>query len=185
VTDAPALASGELWLVRHAATTWTGVRWCGRADPPLSAAGIADARRLARDLAERLTPGATVLSSPARRARRTAAEIAPALGSAVTIDDRLVEVDVGRLEGLTWDEVLEREPATARAIEAGTDVDWPGGESAADVAARAADVAAAIERARGGSLVVVSHGVFLHALARHLGATDATPLGPAGALRLG
>ena len=37
-------------LVRHAPTAWTGSRYCGRSDPPLDAAGVAVAHRLAGDL---------------------------------------------------------------------------------------------------------------------------------------
>ena len=34
-------------LVRHASTAWSGIRYCGRSDPPLDAAGESAAALLA------------------------------------------------------------------------------------------------------------------------------------------
>ena len=145
-------------LVRHAPTTWSGRRYCGRADPPLSAAG----RRTARDLAVRLVPtlpgGVRVVTSPSRRTRATAGAIASRLpGTAVEVDDRWLETDVGLAEGLTFDEVAARFPTLAKALLAeAVDIDWPGGETAAALRIRIADAwAAVIETGR--PTVVVSH----------------------------
>lgn len=44
--------SEVVWLVRHASTAWSGQRWCGRTDLPLSQAGREEAERLAGRLAE-------------------------------------------------------------------------------------------------------------------------------------
>ena len=145
-------------LVRHAPTTWSGRRYCGRADPPLSAAG----RRTARDLAVRLVPilpgGVRVVTSPSRRTRATAGAIASRLpGTAVEVDDRWLETDVGLAEGLTFDEVAARFPTLGEALLAGAvDIDWPGGETVAALRRRIADAwAAVIETGR--PTVVVSH----------------------------
>ncbi|HET7472826.1 MAG TPA: histidine phosphatase family protein [Candidatus Limnocylindrales bacterium] len=175
------------WLVRHAATSWTGVRWCGRADPPLTPAGRLAADALARQLATEIAPGTLVLTSPAARARQTAEPIAAALGSQPLVLDELIEVDVGRAEGLTWMGLSVREPELASAIASGAAVDWPGGESATQVSDRAAAAAARIaEAALGRPVVVVSHGAFLHALAGILGGpADRVPLDAAGVLRIG
>jgi probable phosphoglycerate mutase len=178
-----------IWLVRHAATAWTGRRWCGRADPPLTVDGHAAASALAAELARDVPSGALVVASPTRRARATAVPIALALGSAVDVLELLVEADVGRAEGLTWEELSTREPDVAAAIANGGPVDWPGGESATQLADRAAAAARELdERAGGRPLVVVSHGAFLHALAGALRAGSparaGVPLEPAGVLRL-
>ena len=158
-----------VWLVRHAPTSWTGRRWCGRADPPLSAAGRVVAQSLARRIAPELPADALIWTSPARRARESARAIALAAGLVVTIDLELVEVDVGRVEGLTWGELSTRAPAVAAAIVRGDPFDWPGGESNAAVVERARRVAARLwSAARSHPVVVVSHGAFLHALARQV-----------------
>ena len=149
-----------LWLVRHAATAMTGNRWAGsRSNPPLTGDGRASAADLASRLAARIPAGTVVVSSPSRRAVETAGPIAAALGIEVELDDDLREVDVGELEGLTFDEGAALFPELARRLlDADRDIDWPGGERVADLRARAG---AAMERldARPETVaVVVSHG---------------------------
>ena len=146
-------------LVRHAATTWSGARYCGRADPPLSAAGRRGAKALAEDLAPSLPAGLRIVSSPSRRATQTAAAIARRLPDppAIELDERWLETDVGLAEGLTFDEVAERFPALADALAGGTaSIDWPGGETAADLASRIRGAWAAV-LATGRPTLVVSH----------------------------
>lgn len=194
----PALAistTHPVWLIRHAATTWTGRRWCGRADPALSAAGRAAAGALANQLASELASeraGAiTLLVSPARRARQTAAPIAAATGLAVEVDPDLLEVDVGDVEGLTWSELEAGHPDIAAQVASGALPDWPGGESRAALDSRARRAAARIgTAAAAGAVVVVSHGALLHVLTADLahvpgGPSPAIPpFGPGGMLRL-
>jgi ribonuclease H / adenosylcobalamin/alpha-ribazole phosphatase len=180
---------GAIWLVRHAPTDWTGRRWCGRADPALQREGLLVALDVAAKLAGEARAGTPVWTSPLRRARQTAAAIGATLGSVPAVVDDLVEVDVGRVEGLTWGELSTREPAAAETILRGGAIDWPGGESALAIGARAATVANRIRAAgdHGAGLVVVSHGAFLHALARELlGTRDSAPvaLEAGGILRL-
>lgn len=189
-----------VWLVRHAATTWTGRRWCGRADPALSAAGRATAdalaRQLASEVAQELARAITLLVSPARRARETATPIAGTIGVPVEIDPDLLEVDVGDAEGLTWVELEARHPDTAAQVAAGLVPDWPGGESRDALGVRARRAAARIGgAAAAGPVVVVAHGGLLHVLATNLACSPGgrpraapppviPPLGPGGVLRL-
>ena len=175
-----------IWLVRHAPTSWTGQRWCGRADPPLSEEGQGLAAELAATLAAELPRTTIVLTSPASRARATAQAMAAASALTVAVDDELVEVDVGRIEGLDWGELSTREPATADAILAGGLVDWPGGETAREVDERARRAAHRVRvRAVDRPVVVVSHGAFLSALARALGSTTVVRgIDPCGVIRI-
>ena len=155
-----------VWLVRHAPTSWTGRRWCGRADPPLTGAGREVAAATAAGLRTELGGPAVVRSSPARRARATAETIA--VGPPVwplELDDDLLEIDFGAVEGRTWDEVGVAFPRLAAAVLSGEPVDWPDGESRADVAARAGRAADRIVAAAAGSpVVVVAHGAFIAVL---------------------
>jgi probable phosphoglycerate mutase len=177
-------AGDGIWLVRHAPTAWTGHRWCGRSDPPLTGEGIVAATILAADLALEVPAGAIVVTSPLRRARATADAIAAALGARLVVDPDLVEVDFGRIDGLTWDELEAAHPALAEAILTGGEPDWPGGEAAANVARRAGSAAARLaDRAQAGQVVVVSHGRILRAIARELGMAWPPHLAPASALR--
>jgi ribonuclease H / adenosylcobalamin/alpha-ribazole phosphatase len=145
-------------LVRHASTAWTGRRYCGRSDPPLSAPGRAEAAQLAGDLAPTLTPGTRIVTSPSRRSHATAAAIAAAAGIAeVTLDDRWREADFGGAEGLTFDELARVAPDIARRLAAGqTEIDWPDGERATEMAARVAEAWHDLVEA-GAGVVVVSH----------------------------
>lgn len=178
----------EIILIRHASTTWSGHRYCGRSDPPLSAAGRAEAAGLADRLAPSLAPGMRLVTSPSRRAVATAEAIATAMGGRpMERDERWQEIDFGRAEGRTFDELRAIAPATAAAILAGaTDVDWPGGETFASLAARVAAALRDLAGIRGPVAVVTHAGPILHALAlaneRPIRASDL--LGPATAVRL-
>ena len=174
----PARRRGHpILLVRHAPTAWTGVRWCGRADPPLTAAGRRAAAGLVATVSAELAtadppPGAAapaLVVSPARRTRQTAEPLERELGWRALVDPDLLEVDVGVAEGLTWTELEARHPAIAAAIGRGEAPDWPGGETRAAVAERARRAARRIATAAGvGPVIVVAHGAILAAVAASL-----------------
>lgn len=87
----------ELWLVRHGETEWNSAgRFCGWSDPPLTEQGRAQAAALKNDLANHYFDA--FVSSPSIRAVETARL---AYGEP-RIDDRLRELDFGRMEGTTW-----------------------------------------------------------------------------------
>ena len=104
-----------------------------------------------------------VVSSPLRRARQTARAISVALGgAALTLDPRWAEADFGDLEGLTYAAIEQREPMLATRLAAGeVAIDWPGGETAAALAARVSaawiDVARVAAGPTRASVIVVSH----------------------------
>ena len=157
----------DVVLVRHGPTSWTGRRYCGRSDPPLDAAGLAAARSLAAALAPTLARDVLIVTSPARRARETAAALAAAAGVVdVEVDERWQEADFGIAEGRTFEELAALEPDLAAALARGvTDIDWPGGETAADLGSRVEAAWSALV-GRGRSALVVSHaGPLRHALA--------------------
>ena len=155
----------EIVLVRHAATTWSGSRYCGRSDPPLSDAGRAEAARLGTELAPLAGTGTLVISSPSIRALETARAIASAAGiDHVETDDRWLEADVA--EGRTFAEVAEHAPAIADALAGGTlEIDWPGGETHLDLAGRVADAWTELTGRRRSVIVVTHAGPLMHALA--------------------
>jgi broad specificity phosphatase PhoE len=153
-----------IYLARHARTAWTGERYCGRSDPPLDESGIEEATRLASELAAVIDRGAEVITSPLRRALETAER----LSRATAIDERLVEVDFGQADGLTFAEIATRWPAIGDAIgRHDVAIDWPGGETWHSVRARARSFGSSLARDR--DVVVVTHAVFGGALAQELG----------------
>ena len=155
-------------LVRHAATAWTGIRYCGRSDPPLSEDGLRAAARLAADLGPIIRPEWVIVSSASIRARETAAAIASAAGrdGDVEVDDRWREADFGVAEGRTFDELATLVPELAASLAAGAfAIDWPSGETQRSLAERVAAAWEALEE-RGRSTVVVTHaGPLMHAQA--------------------
>jgi probable phosphoglycerate mutase len=145
-----------IYLARHGETAWslTG-QHTGLTDLPLTERGERNASRLQQRL-QGLT-FAKVFTSPLQRARRTC-ELA-GFGAVAEIDRDLVEWDYGEYEGRRTAEIRAKRP------------DWqlfrdgcPGGESPAQVTARADRV---VSRLRGvqGDVLLFSSGHFLRVLA--------------------
>lgn len=126
----------RLILIRHGETDWNVEgRYQGQADPPLNDRGKAQARRLAEEL-EGI--GLEVLyASPLRRALHTAQTIAERLDLPLHIEPRLMEIHLGRWQGLLWTEIAARYPDLFRRWQTEPwEVTPPGGESLAQVQAR-------------------------------------------------
>ncbi|MCU0483411.1 MAG: histidine phosphatase family protein [Chloroflexi bacterium] len=132
-------------------------------DIGLSAAGRAQAAALAARIADERFD--RIITSPLRRAAETAAAVAR--GRSVEPDSRLMEMAYGAWEGLTYEEIATRDGAYRTRWEADpAALACPGGESGADVAARAgsflADLLAwAAERAAEDPIALaVAHSTF-------------------------
>jgi probable phosphoglycerate mutase len=150
-----------IYLARHGETAWTlSGQHTGRTDLPLTEHGEENAKHLGERL-KGLT-FAKVFTSPLRRARKTC-ELA-GFGAVAELDPDLLEWNYGEYEGLTSTQVHAIRP------------DWklfrdgcPGGETVAQIGARADRVVA---RLRGiqGNVLLFSSGHFLRVLsARWLG----------------
>jgi broad specificity phosphatase PhoE len=152
----------RLLLLRHGESTWNAAgRWQGRADPPLSTTGVAQARAAA----PALTGIDAVWCSDLIRARQTAELCAPA-GVTVHADPRLAERDVGRWTGLNRATIEDRYPGWL--TEGRRPDGWEPDESVAARAWRALhDAAATLEP--GGRGVVVSHCGLIRAVEASLG----------------
>jgi probable phosphoglycerate mutase len=158
-------ARGEVCVVRHGETEWSrSGRHTSVTDVPLTEAGERQARALAPLLAG-VCP-ATVFVSPRGRAIRTA-ELA-GLTDLCTIEvaEDLAEWAYGEYEGVTTAEIRKTRPGWT--IWTG---DPPGGETAAEVGARADRMLDRIAAAlAAGPVVTVGHGHFSRVLtARWLG----------------
>lgn len=149
-----------VWL-RHGETALNAARVMQPADTPLSPCGLAQARAAAARL-RTLRPSA-ILASDLLRARQTAEAVSDATGLPVQHDACLRERDFGVLRGRAWD-TLGFDPSAM--------LDAPeGGESMADFHGRATAAWAlslTLRAGLAGPLVVVSHGLLIHAaLQRH------------------
>jgi fructose-bisphosphate aldolase, class I len=140
-----------LCLVRHGETAWSrSGQHTGLTELELTAEGEEQARSLTSRL-KGLAP-TRVLVSPRRRAQQTCE--AAGLGAASETEPDLAEWDYGRYEGLRSTDI--------RADSPGWNI-WrdgcPGGESPADVRARADRLIARLVTLRG-TVVLFSHGQF-------------------------
>jgi probable phosphoglycerate mutase len=163
---------GSLVLVRHATTSASRQRTnLGQArDLPLTPDGLALAERLGHvivlELAALAHTEVRLVSSPARRCLDTAASIWDALAASqrpeIEEEPGLREIDYGAWEGLSAAECRRLDPELREAWEADPFATAaPGGESGADVAARAFPVLVRIETwladDRSRAAVVVAH----------------------------
>ena len=146
----------EIYLARHGETAWSiSGQHTGLTDLPLTGRGECNARRLGKRLAR--LEFARVFTSPLQRAKRTC-ELA-GFGSRAEVDGDLVEWNYGEYEGLSTAEIHAKRP------------DWdlfrdgfPGGESFAQIAARADRVVRRV-RSIEGAVLLFSSGHFLRVLA--------------------
>ena len=135
----------QVWIVRHGETQWSlSGQHTGRTDIPLLPRGEQAAQALNPRLASRAF--ARVLSSPLARARQTC-ELAGFASVAVNCDD-LVEWDYGEYEGRRTSEILVERPGW-KLFEDGC----PGGETLAEVAARADRLIGSLRSLNGDALL--------------------------------
>ncbi len=160
MTDAKATT---LYLVRHGATDANLRRpyvLQGRSiDLPLNETGRRQAQCVRR-LFER-SAVAAVYSSPMRRARETASAIAEPHRLDVATSEGLIEVDIGRWEGMDWGRIEGQYPREYADFQRDpSQFPYLGGESYGDVSRRAFPaIVDLLERHAGQSVVVVAHNV--------------------------
>jgi probable phosphoglycerate mutase len=157
-SDYPVAVDNNLplvYLARHGETDWslTG-QHTGLSDIPLTERGQRNAARLGRRL-EKIA-FAEVFASPLQRALHTA-QLA-GYATRAQIDPDLVEWNYGQYEGLRTADIHTGNPGWDLFRDGA-----PGGESVADVAARADRVIARL-RAVAGNVLLFSSGHFLRVL---------------------
>jgi probable phosphoglycerate mutase len=146
-------------LVRHGQTAWNREeRFRGQSDVPLNETGLLQASATAGRIAEQWRPAA-VYCSPLLRARQTAQAIARPFGLPVQPHAALNDIHFGLLQGLTVPEASERWPDVVDAwFRTPHLAQLPGGESLAEVNARAmAAVHALAALHPGDTIVLVGH----------------------------
>jgi glucosyl-3-phosphoglycerate phosphatase len=159
----------EVWLVRHARTeaNASGI-WQGRTDGDVDQVGEGQISALAARLVGEHFD--LVLSSPLQRARKTAA----VFGEPV-IEEDLIEIDLGRWDGLSVNELIEGNRSNLDAFARGDEVRLGGsGETPQQIAARIESIIDRIfERLQPfEKAVVVTHGGVLDAVTVRLFGRD-------------
>jgi broad specificity phosphatase PhoE len=162
-TDQSTTHRSTLYLVRHGATDANLQRpyvLQGRGiDLSLNPTGQQQAARVAGLFAQ-MSIGA-VYASPMRRALETARAIASRCGADVAVREELIECNVGRWEGLSWDGIREQFPEDCENFQRDPSrFPYLGGETYSDVARRAVPVLEQLlERHANERFVVVAHNI--------------------------
>jgi alpha-ribazole phosphatase len=159
-------ALSRVVFIRHAETAMAGT-YCGHSDPDLNERGRAQISQLVQDLsAESFT---TVYSSDLRRARYTAGAIAGDRAIQQILRPALREIHFGEWEGLTWEQIEQKDPQYAQEWMTGyPHVPAPGGETYAGFQARVLAELNQLVGERRGSVAVVTHAGVLRIVLRHL-----------------
>jgi len=149
----------ELILVRHGETEWNVAEvFRGQIDIGLSETGVKQAELLAGHLSTSSIEA--VYSSPLKRALKTAEAIAKPHKLKVKVEPDLIDLNFGRWQGLSHEEVKENygelyttwvtHPEKAR---------MPDGETLDDVRKRVTRLVNGIIENHGGAVVIVGHRV--------------------------
>lgn len=160
----------KLTLIRHAAIHNTFAhRYIGRRDVHLSSEGQLQALCLAHRLKETKCGIDTLWCSPASRAQQTASPLAEQLQLNYTLQEELQEVDFGRWEGLTFEQICASDP---QQIDSWARLDenfcFPSGESHRHFTRRITQTVTDIHNSTANHLAIVSHGGVIRALICHL-----------------
>lgn len=151
----------RLFLARHGDTEWTDSgRKTGRTDLPLNERGEEHARQIGIQL--RRFSFRHIFTSPLQRASSTC--VLAGFGAGAEGDLDLLEWDYGRFEGKRTAEILEERPGWELFRDG-----CPGGESSADVAARADSFVARVHKMTGDVLAFSSGHITRMIAARWLG----------------
>ncbi|MFC1972086.1 alpha-ribazole phosphatase [Chloroflexota bacterium] len=159
----------RLLLVRHGETELnSSERYWGHTDVKLSETGQQQAERLRDCLAGEKVDAA--YSSPLIRARVTAEVIILGRGLAVNPCPELREVNFGKLEGLTFNEINQLYPEVVKLwVERSPELEYPGGESLVDFNHRVGKFPARLEKhVPEETILVVAHSGALRVLMCHL-----------------
>lgn len=160
----------KFFLVRHGETEWNRLgRFQGQADIALNDRGLAQARDTAR-AAVSWRPSA-LYASPLVRTMQVAEEISGKIGLPIIPDARLMELNLGQLEGVTgqamqeqWSQVYQGWRNDPGATE------MPEGESLAQLQDRAWQVLLDLEQSHGEdeAVVLVSHNFAIRTIVSKL-----------------
>ena len=156
----------RLILIRHGETEWNVQRRTqGVTDTPLTVRGQLQAQALSKAVKIKYNVD-VIYSSPLQRAAQTALKIAQALNKEVILDPRLMEIQFGCWEGLTFSELAQNYPDEFK--------DWRqhpqncklvDAESTNDVMKRSMDfLQDMLQRHKEETVLVVSHTVFIKML---------------------
>jgi len=166
----------KIWFLRHGQTEWNrAFRLQGQLDSPLTAQGLADARRQAEIMVPILAGDPPCFVSPLGRTVQTA-DIALA-GRGYATDPRLMEIHAGLWQGRTRDDIMAAHAAWAATDPAALEIyeQAEGGEGLAALNERVVSFLAGLDAPS----VIVAHGLWGQVMRAEV---CAVPLAQAGRL---
>lgn len=160
------MSDTQVLLIRHPETQANiDGRFVGRGNAGFTQLGLRQLRRIPRKAAT-FEPG-VVWASPLERALVLAKRVASSARVPLVVDDRLVELDFGDAEGLTFEEIRA---AGMRFNYMDMDAPVaPGGESRRQIESRVAQFCDELVAAGGRHIIVTHGGVFRASLVHLLG----------------
>ena len=151
------------FLLRHGKTGFPGC-YIGSRDVPLSPEGVLQVGTLQTTFQSHNFD--KILISPMLRCRQTCDIVLP--DTAVTYSDNLREVDFGRWEGLTFEQIAKQDPEIVTEWADGAPgFTFPDGESVASFGKRIKKIATELSQMQGEKILVVSHGGVIRVLLCH------------------
>ena len=151
-------------MLRHAESEGNRMRlFQGQAETPLTENGRQQAEAAGKKLHQNGYRFQSITASPQQRARHTAQAVADQFGMPIQLDERLKEINNGRMAGLNGEQIDARFPTR-------TDRQNPylpvgeTGESWFELYLRAGEVVHSLVTHPHGEYLIVSHGAFLNSL---------------------
>jgi alpha-ribazole phosphatase len=160
-----------LLFIRHAETDMAGT-FCGQSNPAVNAAGHRQIQKLAESL--RSEPIAAVFTSDLQRSVTTARALAESFAIPYITRPALREIDFGKWEGLTWEEIEKLDLTFATQwLEAFPHLTPPDGESFEIFEARLmAETNYLLSQSESSSIAVVTHAGVMRVVLRILCGLD-------------
>jgi len=154
----------RIYLVRHGQTEWNAVgRWQGTIDIALDETGLQQAAKLAEKMTQ--YPLSAIYSSPLKRAAITAQGVAMQKNLPITYVKALEEIRLGKLEGLTYEEIVEKHADKFDIWENSTEEQTDLGiETNFELQRRAWAAFEEICQNENGDVLIVSHGAWINRL---------------------
>ena len=167
------------WWIRYAPVVVAGGKIYGQRDLP---ADTSD-KRVFSFLANTIPPSSTWITTPLQRTTQTADAISNAIGTtpAYNVESAFMEQDFGSWQGMTWDELREKDVDNFhRFWIAPADETAPGGESFVDLMKRVYPAIDRLNKAyKKDNIIVIAHGGSIRAAIAH-----ALKLSPESALAI-
>jgi len=161
----------DLLFIRHAETHMAGT-FCGQSDPSVNAAGHRQIQKLAESLSSE--PIAAVFTSDLQRSVTTARALAESFATPCITRPALREINFGKWEGLTWEEIEKLDSTFATQwLEAFPHLTPPDGESFEVFEARVmAETSYLLSQSERCLIAVVTHAGVMRVVLRTLCGLD-------------